>query len=122
MARFGIGQAVRRVEDERFLKGAGNYVGDIALPGELCGVVVYSSEAHAKVKRVEKVRIEAVVNQGELVELSRPRILYEAELHKGEMRAEVEVAKDGTLLQPPRWRKAEVGDEDDDHDEDGEDD
>ena len=28
MARFGIGQAVRRVEDERFLKGAGNYVGD----------------------------------------------------------------------------------------------
>ena len=53
MARFGIGQAVRRVEDERFLKGEGSYVGDIALPGELCGVVVYSTRAHARIKRVD---------------------------------------------------------------------
>jgi carbon-monoxide dehydrogenase large subunit len=53
MARFGIGQAVRRVEDERFLRGAGNYVGDIALPGELAGVVVYSTQAHARIKRVD---------------------------------------------------------------------
>jgi aerobic carbon-monoxide dehydrogenase large subunit len=53
MARFGIGQAVRRVEDERFLKGAGNYVGDIALPGELCGVAVYSNQARARIKRVD---------------------------------------------------------------------
>ena len=27
MAKFGIGQAVRRVEDARFLTGAGRYVG-----------------------------------------------------------------------------------------------
>jgi carbon-monoxide dehydrogenase large subunit len=53
MARFGIGQAVRRVEDERFLRGAGSYVGDIALPGELCGVVVYSTQAHARIRRVD---------------------------------------------------------------------
>jgi carbon-monoxide dehydrogenase large subunit len=53
MARFGIGQAVRRVEDERFLRGAGSYVGDIALPDELCGVVVYSTQAHARIRRVD---------------------------------------------------------------------
>ena len=53
MARFGIGQAVRRVEDERFLKGAGTYVGDIALPGELCGVAVYSTQARARIARVD---------------------------------------------------------------------
>jgi carbon-monoxide dehydrogenase large subunit len=59
MARFGIGQAVRRVEDERFLKGAGSYVGDIALPGELFGVVVYSTQARARIKRVDASKAEA---------------------------------------------------------------
>jgi carbon-monoxide dehydrogenase large subunit len=59
MARFGIGQAVRRVEDERFLKGAGSYVGDIALPGELYGVAVYSNHAHAKIKRVDAGKAQA---------------------------------------------------------------
>jgi len=53
MARFGIGQAVRRVEDERFLRGAGNYVGDITLPDEAYGVAVYSSQAHARIRRVD---------------------------------------------------------------------
>jgi carbon-monoxide dehydrogenase large subunit len=53
MARFGIGQAVRRVEDARFLKGAGNYVGDVTLPGQLHGVVVYATQANARIKRVD---------------------------------------------------------------------
>src|SRR5688572_184868 len=59
MARFGIGQAVRRVEDERFLKGAGNYVGDMTLPGQLYGVVVYSTQAHAKIKSVDTGKAQA---------------------------------------------------------------
>ena len=71
MARFGIGQAVRRVEDERFLKGAGNYVGDIALPGELCGVVVYSTQAHARIKRVDATKAQAVFDNG-LVQITLP--------------------------------------------------
>ena len=53
MAKFGIGQAVRRVEDVRFLKGAGCFVDDLVLPGELSGVVVYSTHAHAKITRVD---------------------------------------------------------------------
>ena len=69
MARFGIGQAVRRVEDERFLKGAGNYVGDIALPGELCGVAVYSTEAHARIKRVDASKAQAAPGQGRVGDL-----------------------------------------------------
>jgi carbon-monoxide dehydrogenase large subunit len=59
MARFGIGQAVRRVEDVRFLKGAGNYVGDITLPGQLYGVAVYSTAAHARIKRVDAGKAQA---------------------------------------------------------------
>ena len=32
MTKFGIGQAVRRVEDQRFATGAGQYVGDLVAP------------------------------------------------------------------------------------------
>jgi aerobic carbon-monoxide dehydrogenase large subunit len=53
MARFGIGQAVRRVEDERFLKGAGSFVDDIGVPGVAYGVAVYATQAHARIARVD---------------------------------------------------------------------
>jgi aerobic carbon-monoxide dehydrogenase large subunit len=53
MMRFGIGQAVRRVEDARFLKGAGCFVDDMTLPGQLHGVAVYSTHAHAGIRGVD---------------------------------------------------------------------
>ena len=34
MAKFGMGQSVRRVEDARFITGAGRYNDDINLPGQ----------------------------------------------------------------------------------------
>ena len=43
MSKFGIGQAVRRVEDQRFTTGAGQFVAELARPlgqtdhGELFG-------------------------------------------------------------------------------------
>jgi carbon-monoxide dehydrogenase large subunit len=48
-ARFGIGQAVRRVEDRRFLMGRGRYAADIDLPGQAHAVVVRSPHAHAHI-------------------------------------------------------------------------
>jgi len=53
MAKFGIGQAVRRVEDARFLTGAGRYVDDIVLPGMCHGVNLLSPHAHAKIKTID---------------------------------------------------------------------
>ena len=53
MVSFGIGQAVRRVEDQRFLTGTGAYVGDMELPRQCCGVAVLSTHAHAKIKRID---------------------------------------------------------------------
>src|SRR4051812_38319413 len=47
--RYGIGQAVRRVEDQRFLTGRARYVDDIQLPRMLHGAVVMSPHAHAKI-------------------------------------------------------------------------
>src|SRR5499433_1978795 len=51
--KFGVGQAVRRVEDQRFLTGQGRYVDDISLPGLCHGVTVLSPHAHARIKRID---------------------------------------------------------------------
>jgi carbon-monoxide dehydrogenase large subunit len=50
--KFGIGQSVRRVEDQRFITGRGRYVDDINLSHQCYGVVVYSPHAHARIRRV----------------------------------------------------------------------
>ena len=56
MAKFGIGQPVRRVEDRRFLTGRGRYVDDIQLPGALHLVPVRAPHAHA---RILQIRLDA---------------------------------------------------------------
>jgi carbon-monoxide dehydrogenase large subunit len=47
-AKFGIGQAVTRKEDEALLRGGGRYVADYAPVGTLHAVVVRSPHAHAR--------------------------------------------------------------------------
>ena len=59
MSKFGIGQAVRRVEDQRFTTGAGQFVADFALPRQCYGVAVLSPHAHAVIKRVDATRAKA---------------------------------------------------------------
>lgn len=53
MGRFGVGQAIRRVEDERFLKGAGRYTDDIALAGQAQLFVLRSPYAHAAITNID---------------------------------------------------------------------
>jgi carbon-monoxide dehydrogenase large subunit len=50
--RYGIGQPVRRVEDQRFLTGRSRYVDDIQLPHMLHGAVVMSPHPHARIKSI----------------------------------------------------------------------
>src|ERR1700722_4800328 len=59
MIKFGIGQAVRRVEDRRFLTGQGRYVDDIVLSGMCHGVNVLSPHAHARIKNVDTSKAKA---------------------------------------------------------------
>jgi aerobic carbon-monoxide dehydrogenase large subunit len=59
MIKFGIGQAVRRVEDRRFLTGQGRYVDDIILSGMCHGVNVLSPHAHARIKNVDTSKAKA---------------------------------------------------------------
>jgi carbon-monoxide dehydrogenase large subunit len=48
-----IGQSIERVEDYRFLRGEGTYVGDLAMPGMLHGVILRSSVAHGTIDRID---------------------------------------------------------------------
>ncbi len=44
-----LGQSVNRLEDERFVRGRGHYIADLAVPGALHGIVVRSTHAHARI-------------------------------------------------------------------------
>ncbi len=50
--KSGVGAAVKRKEDLRFLTGKGRYVDDIDLPGQLYAAIVRSPHAHAEIKGV----------------------------------------------------------------------
>ncbi|MGI9420564.1 MAG: xanthine dehydrogenase family protein molybdopterin-binding subunit, partial [Geminicoccaceae bacterium] len=53
MAKFGVGQSVLRVEDQKFITGNGRYTDDINLDGQAYGVAMRSPEAHAKISRID---------------------------------------------------------------------
>jgi carbon-monoxide dehydrogenase large subunit len=59
MAKFGVGQPVRRVEDQRFLTGQGRYVDDIVLPGMAHACNVLSPHAHAKIRKIDVSKAKA---------------------------------------------------------------
>ena len=60
MAKFGVAQPVRRVEDPRLLLGQGRYTDDIALPNALVGVVLRSPHAAARITSLETAEAKAV--------------------------------------------------------------
>ena len=49
----GMGHSVKRKEDPRFIRGQGNYVDDIQLPGMLHMDIVRSPYAHAKILKID---------------------------------------------------------------------
>lgn len=53
MAKYGIGQAILRREDQRLLTGAGQYVDDLSLPGEVFVAFVRSPHARARIAGVD---------------------------------------------------------------------
>jgi carbon-monoxide dehydrogenase large subunit len=48
-----IGSPVERIEDLRFLRGRGQYVADLALPGMLHAVVLRSPFAHGRIRSID---------------------------------------------------------------------
>ncbi|HEU4356332.1 MAG TPA: molybdopterin cofactor-binding domain-containing protein, partial [Actinomycetota bacterium] len=56
----GIGHSLRRVEDDRFIRGKGTYVDDIKLPGMLHMAILRSPYAHAKINGIDASRAQAL--------------------------------------------------------------
>ena len=54
-----IGQSLLRTEDHRFLTGAGRFVEDIELPGQVWAQVVRSPHAHAVIENIDTVSARA---------------------------------------------------------------
>src|SRR3954464_8043139 len=55
----GIGAAVKRKEDRRFLLGKGKYVDDIVLPDQTYAVFVRSMYAHARIQGIDTAAAKA---------------------------------------------------------------
>lgn len=70
---MGFGHSVKRKEDARFLRGRGNYIEDIKLPGMLWLDIVRSPFAYAKIKSINKEKalatpgVAAVITGADLV-------------------------------------------------------
>ena len=58
--RTWVGQAVQRVEDERLLKGEGQYVADLRCEGMLHAAILRSPMAHGLLKGVNAERAMAM--------------------------------------------------------------
>ncbi|NIA20667.1 MAG: hypothetical protein GWP05_01585 [Anaerolineaceae bacterium] len=68
-----------------------------------------------EIEEVEKEETRAVIKKNKegqpvLAKLPKPRIVFEAELEKGDAEAEVGVAADGKVIKPAKWKQ----DDDDD--------
>ncbi|MGB0677089.1 MAG: aerobic carbon-monoxide dehydrogenase large subunit [Ilumatobacteraceae bacterium] len=49
----GMGASRRRVEDNRFIRGRGNYIDDVVLPGMLHMEILRSPVAHARIRSID---------------------------------------------------------------------
>ncbi len=60
MAKFGLSQPLRRIEDPRLLKGAGRYTDDIDLPNQGYGYVLRSPYAAATITGIDTAAAKAM--------------------------------------------------------------
>jgi carbon-monoxide dehydrogenase large subunit len=68
----GLGHSRKRVEDARFLRGKGNYIDDLKLPGMLYLDIVRSPYAHAKIKSINTQK--ALATPGVLAVIDGPTL------------------------------------------------
>src|SRR5258708_20944822 len=51
--KYGVGQPVRRKEDDTLVRGKGKYADDFSLPGQAYAWIVRSSHAHGLIKGID---------------------------------------------------------------------
>ncbi|HET6839133.1 MAG TPA: xanthine dehydrogenase family protein molybdopterin-binding subunit [Bradyrhizobium sp.] len=53
LQKFGVGQPVRRKEDDTLVRGKGKYTDDFSLPGQAYAFIVRSSHAHGIIRKID---------------------------------------------------------------------
>ena len=97
------------------------------VPAAAAAVISKAAEG-AQIKEIAKEEVRAEVKKNgngvaTLVPLKEPKIAFEAELVKGDQKGEIEVAADGTVVEPLMWKaKGQDDDDNDDNDDDDDDD
>ncbi|MCH7665407.1 MAG: carbon-monoxide dehydrogenase large subunit [Acidobacteria bacterium] len=75
----GVGHAMKRKEDPRFIQGKGRYIDDIKLPGMLYMDIVRSPYAHAKIKKIDA--SEALAMDGVVAVITGEDLKAAGDLH-----------------------------------------
>ena len=60
LQKFGIGQPVRRKEDDTLVRGKGKYTDDFNLPGQAYAWIVRSSHAHGIIRGIDTAAAKAM--------------------------------------------------------------
>ena len=119
-----VAKATREVEngvtvyDIEFRNGRGEM--DIAEDGSMIGretivkvrsvpatamKAIRKAAAGGRIKQIVRDETHAELKDGNIVKLSAPTYVYEADLVKRGRVAEVEVSPEGEITEPPKWRK-----------------
>ncbi|MEC9346671.1 MAG: xanthine dehydrogenase family protein molybdopterin-binding subunit [Pseudomonadota bacterium] len=98
--KFGIGQSVRRVEDQRFTTGHGRYLDDIAPEGCLHGVMVRSPVARGRILSVDT---SAALALPGVVAVYTGQDWRDAGLGMIPNRPSIANADGSAIVVPPRW-------------------
>jgi CO/xanthine dehydrogenase Mo-binding subunit len=76
--RNWVGKSIRRLEDPKFLRGRGGYIGDMTLPGMLHAAILSSPYAHARITGIDTAEalaapgVHAVITGAQAAELTNP--------------------------------------------------
>jgi len=101
--REGIGAAVRRREDPRFLTGRGRFVANLTVPGELACHIVRSPHAHARIVALDTA---AAAGRSGVVAVLTGRDMAADEV--GPLRCfwAIRAPNGPPMAEPPRWALA----------------
>jgi carbon-monoxide dehydrogenase large subunit len=99
LAKFGIGQPVVRVEDQRFITGAGHYVDDDQEEGALHAVFLRSVHAHAEIRAIDT---SAAKTAGGVIAVFTGHDWQRAGLCGLPLRPSIKQADGSPIANPPR--------------------
>src|ERR1044072_2434126 len=60
LQKYGVGQPVRRKEDDTLVRGKGKYTDDFSLPGQVYAWIVRSSHAHGIIRGIDTAAAKAM--------------------------------------------------------------